>query len=204
MGSDLLCAKISDMLIDSLKFITEEINKYLAQKMGMITDPRIILGNVSQLADSKTPNTAVLTLINVEENRITREHENYIKTVNGVTYKAPPLLVNLYILFAFNLSEYTESLKCLSYVFQFFQFQPTFTQITHPELEKYKIEKLVVELHSLNFEQINHLWSVSGGKYMPSVMYKIRQVMIDEDVAVSESGFIKDIQFTEKSKTPVS
>jgi hypothetical protein len=61
-----------------------------------------------------------------------------------------------------------------------------------------------VELHSLNFEQINHLWSVSGGKYLPSVMYKIRQVVIDEDAAVSESGFIKDIQFTEKSKTPVS
>src|SRR5687768_3041243 len=98
------------MLIDSLKFLSEEINKYLAQKMGMSTDPRIILANVAQLADSKAPNSAVLSLINVEENRITREHENYVKTVNGVTYKAPPLLVNLYILFSFNLTDYSESI----------------------------------------------------------------------------------------------
>lgn len=192
------------MIIDALKFLAEEINKYLAQKIGVSTDTRISLGNVAFLTDSKTPNTALLSLINVEEDRISRQHENFTKTVTGVTYKAPPLLLNIYILFSFNLTEYTESIKWLSYIMQFFQFQPSFNQITHPELEKYKIEKLVVELYSMNFEQINHLWSVSGGKYMPSVMYKVKQLVLDEDAAFSEGGFIKDIHFNDKVKPPVS
>ena len=62
----------------------------------------------------------------------------------------------------------------------------------------------VVDLFSLNFEQVNHLWSTLGGKYMPSVLYKIRQVTIDENLTVSESGFIKTIQLNEKVITPVS
>jgi hypothetical protein len=192
------------MIIDALKFLAEEINKYLAQKIGVSTDTRISLGNVAFLTDSKDPNKALMSLINVEEDRVSRQHENFTKTVTGVTYKAPPLLLNIYILFSFNLSEYTESVKWLSYVMQFFQFQSSFNPITHPELEKYKIEKLIVELYSMNFEQINHLWSVSGGKYMPSVMYKVKQLIIDEDAAFSESGFVKDIRFSDKVKPPVS
>lgn len=192
------------MIIDALKFLAEEINKYLAQKIGVSTDTRISLGNVAFLTDSKNPNNALLSLINVEEDKVSRQHENFTRTVTGVTYKAPPLLLNIYVLFSFNLSEYTESIKWLSYILQFFQFQPSFNQVTHPELEKYKIEKLVVELHSMNFEQINHLWSVSGGKYMPSVMYKVKQLIIDEDAAISEAGFIKDIRFNDKVKPPVS
>ena len=192
------------MIIDALKFLAEEINKYLAQKIGVSTDTRISLGNVAFLTDSKNPSNALLSLINVEEDKVSRQHENFTRTVTGVTYKAPPLLLNIYVLFSFNLSEYTESIKWLSYILQFFQFQPSFNQVTHPELEKYKIEKLVVELHSMNFEQINHLWSVSGGKYMPSVMYKVKQLIIDEDAAISEGGFIKDIRFNDKVKPPVS
>src|SRR5690349_22337922 len=109
------------MIIDALKFLAEEINKYLAQKMGISTDPRISLGNVAYLSDSSNPNNALLSLINVEEDRVSRQQENYSKTVNGITYKAPPLLVNIYILFSFNLPQYPESIKWLSYVLQFFQ-----------------------------------------------------------------------------------
>ena len=67
-----------------------------------------------------------------------------------------------------------------------------------------RILKLIVELHSLNFEQINHMWSTLGGKYLPSVMYKIRQVTLDEDLVISESGFIKEIKIEDKLKQPVS
>jgi hypothetical protein len=192
------------MINDTLKFLSEEVNKYLSQKLGGSTEQRILLGNVAYLADSQNPKSALLSLINVEEDRVSRQHESFTKTLTGINYKSPPLLVNIYVLFSFNLSEYTESIKLLSYVFQFFQFQPVFNAITHPELIKYNIDKLVVELNTVNFEQINHLWSVSGGKYLPSVMYKIRQLVIDEDMVTSESGFIRDIQITEKVKPPVS
>jgi hypothetical protein len=45
---------------------------------------------------------------------------------------------------------------------------------------------------------------VLGGKYFPSIMYKVRQVTMNEDAVISESGFIKEIQINDKSKAPVS
>ena len=43
------------------------------------------------------------------------------------------------------------------------------------------IDRLVFDLHNLSFEQLNHLWSVLGGTYVPSVLYKVRLVKIQAD-----------------------
>jgi hypothetical protein len=32
----------------------------------------------------------------------------------------------------------------------------------------------------MNFEQMNHLWGILGGKYIPSVLYKLRLIPIQE------------------------
>jgi hypothetical protein len=91
----------------------------------------------------------------------------------------------------------------LSYILQFFQYQNVFTPISHPALDS-RIQKLIVDLYSLNFEQVNHLWSTLGGKYLPSVLYKVRQVTVDEDITTSEGGFIKQIQLDETLLKPVT
>jgi hypothetical protein len=41
------------------------------------------------------------------------------------------------------------------------------------------IEKLILEMNSLNFDQLNQLWSIIGGKYQPSVVYRMRMVTVD-------------------------
>jgi hypothetical protein len=197
------------MINESLKFLAEEVNKYLSLKLGVNTDPRLILGNVSKAFDSEgggtnsLTNKAILSLVNVEEDRLSKQQENYIKTDKGVNYKAPPVYLNLYILFAINRTEYLESLKWLGYILQYFQFQNVFTPLTHPALDG-KVEKLVVDLYSLNFEQVNHLWSTLGGKYLPSALYKVRQVTIDEDLITGEGGFIKEIEINNQMLLPVS
>lgn len=197
------------MINESLKFLAEEVNKYLSLKLGVNTDPRLILGNVSKAFDSEgggtnsLTNKAILSLVNVEEDRISKQQENYLKTDKGVSYKAPPVYLNLYILFAVNRTEYLESLRWLAYILQYFQFQNVFTPLTHPALDG-KVEKLVVDLYSLNFEQVNHLWSTLGGKYLPSVLYKVRQLTIDEDLITGEGGFIKEIEINNQILLPVS
>jgi hypothetical protein len=107
------------------------------------------------------------------------------------------------MLISVNRNNYAQSLAWLGHILQFFQYQNVFTPITHPSLDS-RILKLITELYSLNFEQINHLWSTLGGKYLPSVMYKVRQVSLDEDLTISESGFIKEIQIEDKLKLSVS
>lgn len=197
------------MINESLKFLGEEVNKYLSLKLGINTDPRLVLGNVSKAFDSEgggtnsLTNKAILSLVNVEEDRMSRKQENYVKTEKGVNYKSPPVHLNLYILFSVNRTEYAESLRWLAYIIQYFQYQNVFTPLSHPALDG-KVEKLVIDLHSLNFEQVNHLWSTLGGKYLPSALYKVRQVIIDEELITNEGTFIQEIEINHQMLLPVS
>lgn len=200
------------MIKDSLQFIADELNKYLIVRQVVSSDlPRVVLGNAARAYDTEAPpsgaepiaNRAIISLVNVEEDRVSKQQENYVKTDSGTRYKNPPLKLNLYMLISVNRNNYAQSLTWLGHIMQFFQFQNVFTPITHPALDS-RIKKLLVELHSLNFEQVNHLWSTLGGKYLPSVMYKVRQVTLDEDLTVSEGGFIKEIEMTGAIKQPVT
>lgn len=199
------------MLLETFQFFADELNKYLILKGVVSSDtPRVELGNIARAYDTDTltgsdpiANRAILSLVNVEEDRVSKQQENYVKSIVSTRYKSPPLFLNLYMLVSVNRNNYGQSLAWLSYILQYFQFQNVFTPITHPTLDS-RILKLIVELHTLNFEQINHMWSTLGGKYLPSVMYKIRHVTVDEDLVISESGFIKEIKIQDKLKQPVS
>lgn len=197
------------MINETLKFLADEVNKYLSLKLGLNTDPLLVIGNVAKAFDGDTPGTkglvnkAILSLVNVEEDRIAKQQENFTKTETGVIYKNPPVYLNIYVLFAVNRNEYDDSLKLLAHIIQFFQYQHVFNPISHPALDS-KIKKLIIDLYSLNFEQVNHLWSTLGGKYMPSVLYKIRQLTIDEDAVITGGGLITEVDVFGKSKLVVS
>jgi len=196
------------MINESLQFIADELNKYLTLKLGPSGDPpRLVTGNISRVFDPEAGtglnNKAILSLVNVEEDRVAKQQENFVKTDISTRYKSPQLYLNLYILIAVNRTLYSDSLTWLNYILQFFQYQNVFTPISHPALDS-RIQKLIVDLYSLNFEQVNHLWSTLGGKYLPSVLYKVRQITVDEDITTSEGGFIKQIQIDETLLKPVT
>jgi len=193
------------MIQETLQFFADEINQYLSRKLGNSLEARLLIGNVARLFDndggtqSELSEKAAMTLVNVEEDRISKQHENYAKTLNSVVYKQPPLYINLYVLFSVNKSTYTDALQLLTLILQFFQHRNVFTPDQYPRLDP-KIQKLTVELHTLNFEQINHLWSTLGGKYLPSAVYKIRQLTIDEQEITGEGGLIKSIDISGQHK----
>lgn len=193
------------MIYETLNFLLDEVNQFLSQKLGANTDPRVVLGNITKAMDADAggsnslSNKGILSLVNVEEDRIVKQQENFFKSDNAVTYKNPPLHLNLYIVFSVNRTDYAESLKWLSYIIQYFQFQKVFSPLSHPALDP-KIQKIMLDLHSLSFEQVNHLWSILGGKYLPSVLYKIRQITIDEDATISGGGLITEIDLSGRIK----
>lgn len=195
------------MIYETLYFLACEVNEFLDLKLEPNTDPRLKIGNVSRALDDSLSGTnsltgkAVLSLVNIEEDRVFKHQENFRKTDSTTIYKSPPLCLNLYLLFAVNKAEYEDALKWLAVIMQFFQYQNVFTATTHPNMNP-SIQKLVVDLYSLNFEQVNHLWSTLGGKYLPSAMYKVRQITLDEDFMVGETGLIREIQFKEKMTHP--
>lgn len=196
------------MIDKALKFITEEVNNYLLTKLSFSGSSKIVLDNIARLQDGGNggnSNKIILSLVNIEEDRISKNPDNFYKTDdNKVVYKNAPVHLNLYCLFAYNHGEndsestnhYEEALLYISYVIRFFQHRNVFTASNAPALDA-GIEKLLMELHSLGFEQLNHLWAVLGGKYLPSVLYKMRLVVIDEDLQSGIGELIKNVNVVE-------
>lgn len=193
------------MIDKAFKFLTDEINAYLQSKLSFPDSSKIVLDNISRLQDGSSAggstNKIVLSLVNIEEDRLSKNPDNFYKTNdNKVIYKNAPIHLNLYCLFAYNHGEndsettnhYEEALMYISYVVRFFQHRNVFTPANSPALDP-AIDKLLMEFNTLGFEQLNHLWAVLGGKYLPSVLYKMRLVVIDENLQSGTGELVKSI-----------
>src|SRR4051812_43130412 len=95
----------------ALDIIRQELNNYLVLKLDQAPDTNVItLFNVSQLGseggsgnNNDTSANAFLTLVNIEEDRISKSPENFVRNINGtITYKHPKVFLNLYLLFSIN------------------------------------------------------------------------------------------------------
>jgi hypothetical protein len=183
------------MIDNALKFVVHEVNKYVVRKIDPTDDPSvnnsIVLGNIAKAFDtdggnpSNPPGKAMLTLVNVEEDRISKLPVNFIKAGDKIQYKNPKLFLNLYCLFSVHHSSYDVALQYLSLIMQFFQHKNIINHhnspsASGPQLDN-RVEQLVFDMVTMNFEQINHLWGTMGGKYFPSVLYKMRLVIIEDE-----------------------
>ena len=187
------------MINESLQFLAEELNKYLNLKIpgGDVNTSRVVVSNIASTSDNTIPHPeikeiAVLTLINIEEDSVIKNQAGFKKQTAANAYTKPPVCLNLYILFSVQKEKYSASLDLLSYIIRFFQDQHVFTPFTYSGLHSSN-QKLIVEMQSMSFEQVDHIWSFLGGKYQPSVVYKVRQMTLPEDSLISEGGGIKEI-----------
>ena len=196
------------MIDKVLDFVRTQLNTYLQNKLSLLpTEDAIILSNVSQLNETQPssggndvdPQNAFISLINIEEDRISKSPENFVRALDGsITYKSPKIFLNLYLLFAVNLSSYPESLKRLSYIIQFFQHQNVFTPLSTPSLPE-GVDELILDLMTLSYQDLNNLWGILGSRYLPSVMYKLRLISINEDFVLGGAGLIQKITINDKT-----
>ena len=177
------------MIEKSLIFLKNRINAYLKLKTG--EDNKINLTNLTDDNGKTIIKDIGFSLVNVEEERIFKNQNPPVKNIDG-SYSTvnPEVNLNLYVLVSANFgdkeTDYRESLKFLSYVVTFFQARNVFTPQNSPELDP-AITKLTVELQNISFEAQNNLWASLGAKYMPSVLYKLRMITIQEMEVKSEA-----------------
>jgi hypothetical protein len=174
------------------------------------TPEAVILGNIAYATPDAigTPidesAQVYISLVNVEEELTLRNQSRVRESdVRPLAYVNPPVFVNLYLLFTANHRDYNTAITSLTQVALFFQSNKTFSVAATPvapqgvfstidEMEN-RIE-VNVELMSLTFEQVNHLWGSLGGKQMPFLLYKARQVEIDANRMLQGGSRITEIQ----------
>ncbi len=172
------------MIASTIKFLTTEINAFLQKRLdgnkGQVE--KIISGNIvnqSGTSSHLTDNIIIASLINVEEERTLRSHDIYKKNQDGDfdTFN-PTQKINLYVLFSAHFEDYNTALRSLSEVVLFFEINRFFDKTTNESLPSENLQKVVVEMRTLNFEEQNQLWGSLGAKYIPSVLYKIKTISI--------------------------
>lgn len=173
------------MIDTALKFLSDEVNTYLKKRaLSSANFGNVIPGHVVDDAGKWviTADNIGLTLINIEEERILQAQLPERRYVNGNYILVPPeLKLNLTLLFHIRHGNgnYEQALRYLSNVMTFFQAHPSFTADAYPGLDP-RIEKLTVEMLSLGTEQLNQVWAYLGSKYLPSVAYRVRMVVLQD------------------------
>ncbi len=168
------------MLDKALLFLTTELNDYFGRTFQLLEDRAVLSAHVSP---DGTPVTGIVNKMSVSlVNLATESTVRNLQTErvgNGELRLNPAIKLNLWVLFAANFTEYTEALKFLSSTLAFFQGRPVFTPQNSPRLDR-GFDRLVVELESLTYHELSNLWGVLGSKYVPSAVYKVKLVTIQD------------------------
>lgn len=171
------------MIYAAISHITGQLNQHLKRTFDLSEDIVVVSNIVEQDGSVATnvTNRIVASLINVEKDTAPGVRPTpTTRSGQAASLTHPPVHTNLFLLFAgnFNGKNYSESLKFLSYTIGYFQRNPLFTRNNSPELDP-RIGRLALDIENLNIKDLSSLWTVLSGKYLPSVLYKIRMVTFD-------------------------
>lgn len=163
-------------------------------------EPQVVPGNIAfidayqESSAMSTNDKLIASVVNIAQEGTLRNLPFRKTTTNEdgvpvVKEKSPEIWINVYLLFGANRTDYISALHYISRVIGFFQRKHVFTPAELQDLigdamtvDLPNIEKLIFDLYSMSFEELNQLWSIMGGKYIPSVLYKVRLAMIQEAV----------------------
>jgi len=167
-----------------LDTLVTALNEFIKNTLNLQEDV-VILANAVDLSgnlNSQIDNKLCVFLQNIEEERIIR---------NG-SYQAyagmnPPKHFNLYLMFLANFPDpnYTESLRYISLVLEFFQGNQYFDRGNLPMLSS-NVEKLSFEFVNFSLDELNSVWSLMGLKYMPSAVYKVKLLTFSNNLIREE------------------
>lgn len=176
------------------QFLTDELNTRL--KLSAITQS-VKIANINK--DTNPDNKIYITLVNIEEERVLKNQNHYFKT-NPTDDKFkiinPEIKLNLYILVSaqFETENYYEALKQISLVIKIFQGKNVFEKVDLVG-DAGVLDTLILDMFPQTIDQNNSLWQTLGGNLVPSVMYKVRLLIVQDDRLLSEIHEIKTETF---------
>lgn len=163
------------MIRQTLEYLAEEL------VLGLELDTSdVTLDNLNTIQEENARGL-LISLLNVEEESTLKNTPNFTRKNNRIFYKEPPVFLNLNLLIAFEFENYGTSLQRMGEVVDFFQSKKWFTADNEQEENPFPdgMHKLIMALQPMNFEQMNHIWGISGGAHFPSLLYRMRLVKIE-------------------------
>ncbi|MFN6570929.1 DUF4255 domain-containing protein [Dendronalium sp. ChiSLP03b] len=192
------------MISDAMRLIQVALQRYILEVEPELGPGQIvIMDNIAMAEELGGSNNqlsghVIMSLVNLQE-ETTLKNGNHYRLDNGRTvYQNPPINLNLFILFSVLHNQYDTALRLLSRVVEFFQSQTEISYTTTPGTGSSSRDvRIVPDLYSLTFEQLNHLWGSLGGKQVPFVLYRARLIAVEAQKRQAESEVISGIYINE-------
>jgi len=178
--------------------IAAQLNQSL-RRTFKIGEDLVVVSNLTEpdgnLA-SPVSNKLALFLVNIEKDTLPYRPSALSHAGMGrAGMSQAPVHLNLMLMFAatFSGTNYPEALKFISHTISFFQSRPVFDHQNTPELDQ-RIDKLMLEIENLSISDLSNLWGILSGKYMPSVLYRMRMVAIDSGQLSGQAPYVSQPQ----------
>ncbi len=163
------------------------VSRELQSVFGIVDPTKLSLGSV-HAADFPASHPEIsISLVNIEEETTLKNKSHYVRVGDQSFLKEPPVHLNLYMLVSFKMSNYEDSLARLSSTIEHFQAKRLHTAAKAEAAGTFPsgVEQLAFDLHTMGFDELNHLWGLLGGKSLPSALYRVRVIPIQKDAQLA-------------------
>ena len=171
------------MIEKTLNFIASELNGFLGNRFPSKEEHAVVasLSNTDGSSAARIESRLVISLVNIERETAAPSFGPAARAQGGYANYQPPLHLNLYVLVSASFSSnYDQALKFLGVALGFFQAKPNFDARSGPAFPR-ELDRLSLELVSLSIQELNNLWAILGTKYLPSALYKVRMLTLQEN-----------------------
>lgn len=179
-----------------LNFVTQQMDAVIRQRLRLQpSDQKVFLTPIVGLDGAiavKSENVLVFSLVSIQKDPIAN---NVFPKKPDITpesvVKTPPLHLNLYMLLGayYKPEQIADGLDVLTIAMSYLQGKPLWTAQNSPGLPS-SLERLIFEMESCDFHQLSHIWGTIGAKYIPSVLYKTRMVVVDDEAIIQLTPII--------------
>jgi len=191
-------------IYQSLTYIKSKVEEAL----GSVNGPPVEVF-LDSIAKDDVKQGVYVSLLYEEEEK-TLKNNDYLQKyyeptnpnqIKGYRKVNPAIFLNLYVLILSTHSPYDEGLKQISSIISCFRHKNVFNKqrnengkIVDDFGENYPgLDKLVLDLHTLTFEQNNSLWQTLGSKLYPYVVYKVTMVAYAEGMKAPDMEPVKKV-----------
>ena len=170
------------MIKKILTYYASRLDEYLS-RLHHQPEGLAEIGVIGNSTDEK-PCKLIVSLINIERETAGGISSPMQRTTEGYIRHAPPLLLNLNLMLAavYDEKRYAESLDILSDTLKFIQSVPIF---------EVGGMAYTVEIVTLSSQDLNNIWTMLGGQYYPSVVCKLRRLVIDAEEITGSGATMK-------------
>ncbi len=196
------------MIDQAILLLNKELQSFISFHDASVN---VVIDNIGLMETSRgdsLTNNVVITVVNIEEESTLKNSSPVRRPfLSSADYRNAPVFLNLYVLITCNYSgdNYRLALRRLGLVIRFVQSKTEFSAASSPEGGNLDLSepgvtdlRFTLELYTLTFEQINHLWGSLGGRQVPFAMYKLRLVAITDNALIAKVPLIEEINTTLK------